>query len=76
MGGHHQFGRALFGACLELAVGILEFFFGLDPIRNIAGGALNTDRTAGPVDQRGYADEDIRLILGGNFMRVFEKVLK
>ena len=33
------------------------------------------DFTAGLV-QRGYAEEDIRLILGSNFMRVYESVLK
>ena len=33
------------------------------------------DFTAGLI-QRGYSDEDIALILGGNFRRVFEKVLK
>ncbi|MGD9250627.1 MAG: membrane dipeptidase, partial [Desulfobacterales bacterium] len=32
------------------------------------------DFTAGLI-QRGYSDDDIALILGGNFMRVFEKVL-
>ena len=33
------------------------------------------DFTAGLI-QRGYSDDDIELILGGNFVRVFEKVLK
>lgn len=33
------------------------------------------DFTAGLI-QRGYAEEDIRLILGKNFMRVYERVLK
>ncbi len=33
------------------------------------------DFTAGMI-QRGYSDEDILKVLGGNFMRVYEKVLK
>lgn len=41
----------------------------------LAGHHHLKDFTAGLL-QRGYAEDDIRLILGGNFMRVYERVLK
>ncbi|MGD9330447.1 MAG: dipeptidase [Desulfobacterales bacterium] len=41
----------------------------------LAGHHRLKDFTAGLI-QRGYADEDILKILGGNFMRIYEQILK
>ncbi len=53
----------------------LNLAYPLETYDVLAGHHRLRDFTAGLI-QRGYSDEDIRLILGENFLRVFEKILK
>ena len=72
---HEQHDAAFCDYLFKYMSGESERMPGVDPVQGLPGDAAVSKITEELV-KRGYKDKEIELILGGNFLRVFQEVWK